>query len=346
MKATAKAGTLEWIVMAMSLYFAGLWFWAGAGLGSLRLLGASFVFGAGLWLGIRAVRALRRAEERDLRRVIDALEGAALTPEQLYFRHTRMLAEATVHLRTPKPSFRQIIETYSAGAERPRRQRARFLAALGHELRNPLNSVTGFSDMLLGGTDGELNPEQLRSVSTIRSSAERLLRLVGAVVDQARLEVGTLHLQPQWVDPEELVAEALAFVRSRAEGAQVRGDATGGLPRVFVDRSRTIHALASLAVLVIRSSEGEMTMRVAPPRRDQVGSGFVQFDLVTDLADASADTLAVVQKLERQSPAADALGLEVSLARRIIEAQGGRIWSEAGTPGRLRVCMTLPTSPP
>ncbi len=346
MKPTTKLDRLEWIVLGMSVYFAGLWFFAAWGLGGLRLLGAAFVFGAGLWLGIRAVRALRRAEERDLRRVVDALDGTPLRPEALYFRHTRMLADATVHLRKPQPSFRQIVETYSAGAERPRRQRARFLAALGHELRNPLNSVTGFSDMLLGGTDGELNPEQLRSVSTIRSGAERLLRLVGAVVDQARLEVGTLHLQQQWVDPEELVAEALAFVRSRAEGANVRGGATGGLPRVFVDRSRTVHALTSLAVLVIRSSEGDIAMRVAPPRRDQVGRGFVQFDLVTDLADASSDTLAIVQKLERQSPAADALGLEVSLARRIIEAQGGRIWTEAGTPGRLRVCMTLPTSPP
>ena len=38
------------------------------------------------------------------------------------------------------------------------------------------------------------------------------------------------------------------------------------------------------------------------------------------------------------------LGLEVAVARSVIEAQGGRIWTEAGTAGSLRVCMTLPTS--
>ena len=100
----------------------------------------------------------------------------------------------------------------------------------------------------------------------------------------------------------------------------------------------------SLAVLVIRSSGTDIVMRVAPPRRDQVGKGFVQFDLMATLKDSSSDTLAVVERLEKPLCRSDALGLEVAVARNVIEAQGGRIWTEAGTAGSLRVCMTLPTS--
>ena len=85
-------------------------------------------------------------------------------------------------------------------------------------------------------------------------------------------------------------------------------------------------------------------MQVAPPRRDQVGKGFVQFDLMATLKDSSSDTLAVVERLEKPLSRSDALGLEVAVARNVIEAQGGRIWTEAGTAGSLRVCMTLPTS--
>ena len=114
------------------------------------------------------------------------------------------------------------IGTYSAEPEHREHQRARFLGALGHELRNPLNSVTGFSDMLLGRVDGELNTEQERSVRTIRASAERLLRLVSTLVDQAKLEAGTLRLQEQWVAPDELITEAIGFARSRAEGTFLR----------------------------------------------------------------------------------------------------------------------------
>jgi len=241
-------------------------------------------------------------------------------------------------------SIQDTVDACDASPEPPERQRARFLGALGHELRNPLNSVTGFSDMLLGGVDGELNGEQERSVRTIRASAERLLRLVSTVVDRAKLEAGTLRLQQQWVAPDEMVFEAIEFVRSRAENISVIGGVSEGLPRVFVDRHRTVHSLVSLAVLVVRSSGTDVVMRVAPPRRDQVGKGFVQFDLMATLKDSSADTLAVVERLERPLSRSDALGLEVAVARSLIEAQGGRIWTEAGTAGSLRVCMTLPTS--
>jgi two-component system sensor histidine kinase KdpD len=238
------------------------------------------------------------------------------------------------------------VEARSAEPELPERQWARFLGALGHDLRNPLNSVTGFSDMLLGGVDGVLNSEQERSVRTIRSSAERLLRLVSTVVDQAKIEAGTLRLQQQWVAPQDLVSEAIGFVLSRAEGASVVGAVSEGLPRVFVDRHRTVHSLVSLAVLVMRSSETDISFRVGPPRRDQVGKGFVQFDLMTTVKDSSADTLAIVERLQKPLSRSDALGLEVAVARSVIQAQGGRLWTEAGTAGSLRVCMTLPTSSP
>ena len=308
---------LRWAVVAISIYFAACWmvladdhpYW-----GAFSVFGVALVVGAG---ALRSLGPLLRSEPRPAR----------LQPEV-----------------PPQISIQDAIDAHSAEPEEPEHQRARFLGALGHELRNPLNSVTGFSDMLLGRVDGELNAEQERSVRTIRASAERLLRLVSTVVDRAKLEAGTLRLQQQWVVPDELITEAISFVRSRAEDTSVIGGVSEGLPRIFVDRHRTVHSLVSLAVLVIRSSGSDIVMRVAPPRRDQVGKGFVQFDLMATLKDSSADTLAVVERLEKPLSRSDALGLEVAVARNVIEAQGGRIWTEAGTAGSLRVCMTLPTS--
>lgn len=308
---------LRWSVLAMSFYFAAWWGLLAEGhsrWGAFVVLGTALAMGAGLL--------------RSLRPLLDAQPHAASSAPE----------------RAPRLSIQHAIDTHAADPEEPGRQRARFLGALGHELRNPLNSVTGFSDMLLGRVDGELNLEQERSVRTIRASAERLLRLVSTVVDRAKLEAGTLRLQQQWVVPDELISEAISFVRSRIEGTSVIGGVSEGLPRVFVDRHRTVHSLVSLAVLVVRSSGTDIVMRVAPPRRDQVGKGFVQFDLMATLKDSSADTLAIVERLEKPLSHSDALGLEVAVARSVIEAQGGRIWTEAGTAGSLRVCMTLPTS--
>lgn len=309
---------LRWIVIAISSYFTACWmlmtdhdgYW-----------GAPVLFGLALLLGWGLLRRLLSS---------------------LGFREPPVAAPA-IQQSAPR-SIEETIEAHAAQPELPERQRARFLGALGHELRNPLNSVTGFSDMLLGRIDGELNAEQEQSVRTIRASAERLLRLVSTVVDRAKVEAGTLRLQQQWVAPDELISEAIGFVRSRAEETSVIGGVSEGLPRVFVDKHRTVHSLVSLSVLVIRSSETDIVMRVAPPRRDQVGRGFVQFDIMATLKDSSADTLTIVERLEKPLSRSDALGLEVAVARSVIEAQGGRIWTEAGTAGSLRVCMTLPTS--
>jgi signal transduction histidine kinase len=308
---------LRWGIAAVSIYFAGCWLWLA---GEDHYRAAFLVLGAGLFLGAGVLRSVERL-------------SSVRQPSKAFDRPVAAL-----------PSMLETIETHSAKPELPARQRARFLGALGHELRNPLNSVTGFSDMLLGRVDGELNAEQESSVRTIRSSAERLLRLVSTLVDQSKIEAGTLRLQQQWLVPDELISETIGFARSRAEGTSVIGGVADGLPRIFVDRHRTVQALVSLAVLVIRSSGTDIVMRVAPPRRDQVGKGFVQFDLMAMLKDSSADTLAIVERLQTPLSRSDALGLEVAVARSVIEAQGGRIWTEAGTAGSLRVCTTLPTS--
>lgn len=304
-------------LLGASLGFAVIWV---ALADQHRIAGAFGVVGIGLLLTVFSVRTfglLERARREESRRLVSHVEP------QLDMEGGRPV---------------------STGPELPERGRARFLGALGHELRNPLNSVTGFSDMLLGSVDGALNPEQERSVRTIRASAERLLRLVSTVVDQAKLEAGTLRLQQQWVAPNDLITEAIGFARSRAEATCIDGGVAEGLPRVFVDRHRTVQALVSLTVLVARSSDADVAIRVASPRRDQSGRGFVQFDVIASVSDTARGTLAVVEKLEKPLSRSDALGLEVAVARSVIEAQGGRIWTEAGTAGSLRVCMTLPTS--
>jgi signal transduction histidine kinase len=315
----SAVSTARWTYVGATFGFALLWLVLA---NQYRPVGALLMLGAGLLLSVFFVRKSARQ--------------SATTPTE----------PAAPPSTGPRPTIpvHETIDEYSADPEDPEHRRARFLGALGHELRNPLNSVTGFSDMLLGGVDGELNAEQERSVRTIRASAERLLRLVSTLVDHAKLEAGTMRLQQQWVAPGELITEAIGFARSRAEGTSIIGGVSEGLPRVFVDRHRTVQALVSLTVLVIRSSETDIAIRVAPPRRDQSGKGFVQFDLMASLKDSSADTLTVVEKLEKPLSRSDALGLEVAVARSVIETQGGRIWTEAGTAGSLRVCMTLPTS--
>ena len=84
---------------------------------------------------------------------------------------------------------RAVAETVPAYEQRDARYRDRFLAMLGHDLRNPLNAIL-LSAMSLAGAEG-LNEKQLGTVSRIGSSARRLNQMVNDILDFARGRLGS-----------------------------------------------------------------------------------------------------------------------------------------------------------
>jgi signal transduction histidine kinase len=81
-------------------------------------------------------------------------------------------------------------------------QKRSFLRVVSHELRTPLNSILGFSEILASELYGPLGASQYREYAEIiRSSGEKLLKLVNQVVEIARLQAGDIEIVPQ---PERL----------------------------------------------------------------------------------------------------------------------------------------------
>ncbi len=72
-----------------------------------------------------------------------------------------------------------------------------FLASMSHELRTPLNAIIGFTDLLIEGTYGELNEEQLDFLEDIRSSAQYQFEMIQNILDITKIESGQLHLKIQ-----------------------------------------------------------------------------------------------------------------------------------------------------
>jgi K+-sensing histidine kinase KdpD len=83
-----------------------------------------------------------------------------------------------------------------------------YLTALRHELRTPLNAVLGFSDVLLSGIDGEVNPSQREDLEIIRASGIRLRVLLDSALDMTQLADEELRLDVDRVDVRELVSRA------------------------------------------------------------------------------------------------------------------------------------------
>jgi PAS domain S-box-containing protein len=101
-------------------------------------------------------------------------------------------------------------------AEASDRAKSDFLANMSHELRTPLNAVIGFSEILVDGRAGALNPEQREYLQDILTSGRHVLGLVNEILDLARVASGKLTMTPERFAVAEAVREVCAIFRGEA----------------------------------------------------------------------------------------------------------------------------------
>jgi signal transduction histidine kinase/CheY-like chemotaxis protein/HAMP domain-containing protein len=133
-------------------------------------------------------------------------------------------------------------------SERARLERLKteFVATASHELRSPLTSIKGFVE-LLRDTDG-MTPRQRDFVDIISASTDRLVELVGDLLDVARVEAGAVEIQRRPTDLRELVDEVASLLapRLQARSHTLTIDVPEDLPRAIVDPARIRQVLTNL----------------------------------------------------------------------------------------------------
>ncbi len=254
-------------------------------------------------------------------------------------------------------SVRALSEKYAAMARQERRSRqaiedmqrlkARFMAFMSHDLRSPLNAITGFADILADEVDGPLSTEQRKSVQAIRESGQVLLRLVTDIVDTARIEAGRLLLGREAVELWALAEEAVARVRGQVGDPGPRFDLSfeTASPMVHVDRERVLQALVGVLAHVARMAP-EGTICVAGSMAVAPGGGFVARLQVEaeDLPPEDTQRIFVAfREIKRPSGRrVGGLGLGLALARTLIVAHGGELHYESSGPGGASFTFELP----
>ena len=111
--------------------------------------------------------------------------------------------------------FREVGEK-SRQVEVASRHKSEFLASMSHELRTPLNAVIGFSEVLLEGIFGPLNPKQTEYLDDIRDSGRHLLELLNEILDLSKIEAGRMELEPAPFSLAAALERGLTMVRDRA----------------------------------------------------------------------------------------------------------------------------------
>jgi signal transduction histidine kinase len=204
--------------------------------------------------------------------------------------------------------------------------KSRFLAAITHELRAPINTILGVGELLdryhASGTFDRLGPH----LNTLRSTTAHLRALVDNVLDQAKLEAGKMSVVAERFDARALVEELMAGVKvlARAEVA-VRCELPDDPVELTSDPVKVRQILTNLASNAAKFTEaGEIVLRITPLASavelviEDTGPGIPEVHLPMLFLPFTQ-----LSKVETRKHGGTGLGL--SLSKQLAELLGGTI---------------------
>ena len=247
--------------------------------------------------------------------VLNSLMLPVLLYQYLHQRQMRAIDARNTKLRKIHQS---LIETQAHKDE--------FLAAVGHELRTPMNAILGFNGVLRQELADR--PEDVEVVDHIRRSAERLLQVVNDILDLSQLQEGCLTLRPQDFDLPALLRERVDSHREQAleKGLNCTLYCAADVPvQVHGDRHRLRQVLDNLIDNAIK-----FTLRGHVQVRTCMADGLVRFEVEdTGIGIALARQAHLFNRFDEAAVHTEqdqgGTGLGLSLCEQLVRLQGGRI---------------------
>lgn len=232
---------------------------------------------------------------------------------------------------------RDVAQAARDEAEAANQAKSTFLATMSHEIRTPMNGIVGTAELL----DREpLNDRQKRMVSTIRSSATTLMRIIDDVLDFSKIEAGRMELEEAPCSLRNLIASTAETWTAQIEsrGLVLTTEVDAGTPdALLADATRLRQILLNLIGNAVKFTEaGSIKVRAHAAARDAR-----TVTLVLSVADTGIG-MTVEQQARLFTPFSQAdssttrryggTGLGLSIVRRLAELMGGSATVESA-PG-------------
>ncbi|HEY83729.1 MAG TPA: hybrid sensor histidine kinase/response regulator [Chloroflexi bacterium] len=235
--------------------------------------------------------------------------------------------------------------------EAANKAKSEFVSVVSHELRTPMTAIKGYSDLLLAGTAGTLNDMQLTFLKTISANVGRMATLVSDLSDISRIEAGRLKLEFEALSIADVVDDIVRSSRQQIEARKQRVgvEIAENLLPVWGDRNRISQVLSSLLSNAYKySSEGgEITIRVKNGLASDGNSAEAHLEIQdTGVGIHPEDREKVFEKFFRAKDGAvrdeTGGGLGLSIAKNLVEMQGGRISFESKVGKGTTFYVTFP----
>ncbi len=227
--------------------------------------------------------------------------------------------------------------------KRANRSKSEFVSFVAHELKNPLTSIRGYTDVLLAGAAGELSAGQSDFLNTIRQNSIRMDTLISDLNDVTKMQIDQLPMEFSQISFRNVVTETLRPMQNQID----EKDQTlilqlpEQLPDIHGDQNRLIQVLTNFVSNAYKYTPRSGTIIIGAELMDETadnGDGpsremlhvWVKDDGIgmseEDLSRLFTPYFRSENPRTREQPGT---GLGLTLTRYLIERHGGRVWVES-----------------
>lgn len=221
-------------------------------------------------------------------------------------------------------------------AEESSQAKGAFLAKMSHELRTPLSLIIGYSDILNEEEFGNLNNRQKEFMGNIKSNANHVLELINNILDNSKLESGTMAFEPEIFNMKELVKEVIALITPLARTKSIAINSTADFEELqfCADRTKIKQIMYNLLSNAIKFTARNGTINI----HSMIVNNDMQISITDSGIGIPGDKLTAIFEPFRQislptSGQYKGAGLGLSIVRQFVEMHKGKIIVES-EPGR------------
>ncbi len=261
-------------------------------------------------------------------------------PRQVSSRDTLLLSTAAVQASVAIQNALLFVEVKEKNAdlERASHLKSQFLANVTHELRTPLHSIISYGALILEGfVEGELAPEQEEHIQFMVNRAEDLSHLVDDMLDLSKIEADRIEIKIEAVELRSCLMEVVNQLKPLAtnKGLYLNLEMDEKLHMVQADSYRLRQVVINLVSNALKFTEkGGVTIHCVLLN----GGKMAQIAVSDTGIGISPSALAYIFEAFRQADGSTTrrfggTGLGLTIARKLIELQGGEVAVES-TPGQ------------
>lgn len=224
------------------------------------------------------------------------------------------------------------------------REKNRFLGIAAHDLRNPLTSIRGLSEILLSEAAGPLTEDQQEYLSVIHSASSGMLALVNNLLDISVIESGRLDLDKTTGSLKSLIEERLRIYRILALEKEISlSDGLSEIGEQEYDSSKIGQVLDNLLGNAIKFSPAGSRVHITLERRENMAVVGVRDQGPGIPKEDQEKIFGEFHRLRTKSTGGEkSTGLGLAIVKRIVEAHGGSLYVESRLNAGTTLSFTLP----